>query len=107
MSQCRGGRGPALPPLCPLPALAPAPSTAQPLVPTAALENSLDRVRQEFEFNISAVHRFDVSLNASKTLAEVALDIMEDVGQRLEPTRWVLGLFTHLSFFAILYMYLQ
>lgn len=53
------------------------------------------------------MHRFDVSLNASKSLAEVALDIMEDVGQRLEPTRWVLGLFTHLSFFAILYMYLQ
>ncbi|NWR59176.1 DCST2 protein, partial [Bucorvus abyssinicus] len=81
--------------------------TERPLVAPAALENTLDRVRQEFEFNISAVHHFDISLNASKSLGEVALDIMEDVGQRLEPTRWFLGLFMHLSFCAILYMYLQ
>ncbi|NXG69404.1 DCST2 protein, partial [Baryphthengus martii] len=71
------------------------------------LRDSLDRVRREFEFRISATHHFDVSLNASKSLAEVALDIMEDVGQRLGPIRQVLGLFTHLSFFAILYMYFQ
>ncbi|NWH52771.1 DCST2 protein, partial [Fregata magnificens] len=73
----------------------------------APLRDALDRVRREFEFNISAVHRFDVSLNASKSLAEVALDIMEGVRLRLEPTRRVLGLFMHVSFCAILYMYLQ
>ncbi|NXH72132.1 DCST2 protein, partial [Hydrobates tethys] len=71
------------------------------------LTDALDRVRQEFEFNISAVHRFDINLNASKSLGEVALDIMEGVRLRLEPTRRVLGLFTHVSFCAILYMYLQ
>ncbi|NXE30326.1 DCST2 protein, partial [Ardeotis kori] len=74
---------------------------------TTPLRDALDRVRREFEFNISAVHRFDVSLNASKSLGEVALDIMEGVRLRLEPTRWVLGLFTHISFCVILYMYLQ
>ncbi|NXF55206.1 DCST2 protein, partial [Oceanites oceanicus] len=74
---------------------------------TAPLTNALDRVRREFEFNISAMHRFDINLNASKTLGEVALDIMEGVRLRLEPTRRVLGLFTHVSFCAILYMYLQ
>ncbi|XP_076220109.1 DC-STAMP domain-containing protein 2-like [Aptenodytes patagonicus] len=73
----------------------------------APLRDALDRVRREFEFNISAVHRFDVRLNASKSLGEVALDIMEGVLLRLEPTRQVLGLFTHISFCAILYMYLQ
>ncbi|GAB0200865.1 DC-STAMP domain-containing protein 2 [Grus japonensis] len=71
------------------------------------LRAALDRVRREFEFNISAVHHFDISLNASKSLGEVALDIMEGVRLRLEPTRRVLGLFTHISFFAILYMYIQ
>ncbi|NXT51188.1 DCST2 protein, partial [Pluvianellus socialis] len=71
------------------------------------LRDSLDRVRHEFEFNISAVHHFNVSLSASKSLGEVALDIMEDVRRRLEPTRRVLGLFTHVSFCAILYIYLQ
>ncbi|NXL54212.1 DCST2 protein, partial [Podilymbus podiceps] len=73
----------------------------------APLRDALDRVRREFEFNISAVHRFDISLNASKSLGEVALDIMEGVRRHLEPSRRVLGLFTHISFFAILYMYLQ
>ncbi|NXY81757.1 DCST2 protein, partial [Alcedo cyanopectus] len=69
------------------------------------IEDALNRVRREFEFNISATHHFDVSLNASKSLAEVALDIMEDVGLRMSPIRQFLGLFTHLSFFFILYMY--
>ena len=104
----RGGRGSlSAPPLCPLPALTPTPSTAWPLVTPAALKDALDRVRREFEFNISAVHRFDISLNASKSLGEVALDIMEGVRLRLEPTRRVLGLFMHVSFCAILYIYLQ
>ncbi|XP_064354869.1 DC-STAMP domain-containing protein 2 [Dromaius novaehollandiae] len=71
------------------------------------LSSALDRVRREFEFNISAVHRFDVSLNSSKTLGEVALDIMEGVRACLEPTRQVLGLFAHFSSCVILYMYLQ
>ncbi|NXE85901.1 DCST2 protein, partial [Cochlearius cochlearius] len=73
----------------------------------APLKDALDRVRREFEFNISAVHRFDVSLNASKSLGEVTLDIMEGVIRHLQPTRWVLGLFSHISFLAILYIYLQ
>ncbi|NXW23851.1 DCST2 protein, partial [Circaetus pectoralis] len=81
--------------------------TAWPLVTPAALRDALDRIRREFEFNISAVHRFDISLNASKSLGEVALDIMEGVRLRLEPIRQVLGLFMHVSFCAILYMYLQ
>ncbi|KAM6309485.1 DC-STAMP domain-containing protein 2 [Podargus strigoides] len=71
------------------------------------LRDALDRVRREFEFNISAVHRFDVSLNASKSLGEVALDIMEDVSLRLEPARRVLGIFTYFSLWAILYLYIQ
>ncbi|NXL08430.1 DCST2 protein, partial [Mesembrinibis cayennensis] len=71
------------------------------------LKDALDHVRREFEFNISAVHRFDISFNASKSLGEVALDIMEAVRLRLEPTYRVLGLFMHISFCAILYMYFQ
>ncbi|NXJ84490.1 DCST2 protein, partial [Trogon melanurus] len=71
------------------------------------LRESLNRVRQEFEFNISTVHRFDISLNSTKTLGEVALDIMEAVRLHLEPTRKVLALFTYISFLAIPYMYFQ
>ncbi|NXV21719.1 DCST2 protein, partial [Cepphus grylle] len=64
-------------------------------------------IRREFEFNISATHHFNISLGASKSLGEVATDIMEGVRLRLEPTRRVLGLFLHFSFCAILYLYLQ
>ncbi|XP_005236880.2 DC-STAMP domain-containing protein 2 [Falco peregrinus] len=71
------------------------------------LKNALDRVRQEFEFNISAVHHFNVSLTASKSLGEVALDIMEGVHTQLEPTRKVLGIFTHISICAIIYLYIK
>ncbi|XP_051497200.1 DC-STAMP domain-containing protein 2 [Apus apus] len=71
------------------------------------LKNSLNRVRREFEFNITAVHRFDISLNASKSLGEVAMDIMEGVHMQLEPAHNILALFTHFSFLAIIYMYFQ
>lgn len=99
-----GGRGSLSAPLL---ALTPTPSPTQPLVTPAALKDALERVRREFEFNISATHHFNISLGASKSLGEVATDIMEGVRLRLEPTRRVLGLFLHFSFCAILYLYLQ
>ncbi|NWS78440.1 DCST2 protein, partial [Crotophaga sulcirostris] len=68
---------------------------------------ALDRVRQEFEFNISTVHDFEVNFNSSKTLGEVALDIMDAVNQRLQPIHQALALFTHISFGVILYLYIQ
>ncbi|KAM9368389.1 DC-STAMP domain-containing protein 2 [Phaethornis superciliosus] len=71
------------------------------------LKDKLDEVRREFEFNITATHRFDVNLNASKSLGEVALDIMESVRMSLEPIHNILALFTHFSFFAIVYIYLK
>ncbi|NWU73494.1 DCST2 protein, partial [Pterocles burchelli] len=71
------------------------------------IEDALDRVRQEFEFNISASHRFDVRLGATKSLGEVALEVMEGARRRLEPSRRLLGLCTHVTFLAILYIYLQ
>ncbi|NXT41407.1 DCST2 protein, partial [Pelecanoides urinatrix] len=71
------------------------------------LTDTLDRVRREFEFNISAMHRFDVNLNASKSLGEVALDMMEGVRLLLEPTHRVLELLMHISFCGVLYVYFQ
>ncbi|XP_030320805.1 DC-STAMP domain-containing protein 2 [Calypte anna] len=78
-----------------------------PFVTPTALTDKLDDVRREFEFNITAVHHFDVNLNASKSLGEVALDIMEGVRLSLEPVYNILALFTHFSFFAIVYIYLR
>ena len=75
--------------------------------PPAAINIALDRIRREFEFNISTTHRFEVNLNASKSLSEVALDIMESVRLHMEPARRFLALFTHFTFLAMLYLYLQ
>ncbi|NXH83732.1 DCST2 protein, partial [Edolisoma coerulescens] len=73
----------------------------------APLTDALNRVRAEFEFNISVVHHFNVSLNASKSLAEVSADMMEAVRQHMEPYHRVLGLFSYISFLAILYLCYQ
>ncbi|XP_013927328.1 PREDICTED: DC-STAMP domain-containing protein 2 [Thamnophis sirtalis] len=66
----------------------------------------LNRVRAEFEFNITTIHQYQVSFNASKKLSEVAFDIMEEVSERLQPAREAVGLFGYMSTLVMLYMYL-
>lgn len=83
------------------------PQHTAPLLTSAALTDALNRVRAEFEFNISVVHHFSVSLNASKSLGEVSADMMEAVQQRMEPYHRVLELFSYISFLAILYLCYQ
>uniref|UniRef100_A0A8C0ULU7 DC-STAMP domain containing 2 n=1 Tax=Cyanistes caeruleus TaxID=156563 RepID=A0A8C0ULU7_CYACU len=74
---------------------------------TAPLTDALNRVRAEFEFNISVVHHFSVNLNASKSLGEVSADMMEAVQQHMEPYYHVLELFSYMSILAILYLCYQ
>ncbi|NXM15192.1 DCST2 protein, partial [Ploceus nigricollis] len=78
-----------------------------PLVTSAALTDALDRVRAEFEFNISVVHHFSVNLNASKSLGDVSADIMEAVQQYMEPYHRALEFFSYISFLAILLLLYQ
>ncbi|NXA13290.1 DCST2 protein, partial [Sapayoa aenigma] len=70
----------------------------------APVTDALNRVRREFEFNISVVHHFNVSLNASKSLGQVSLDMMEAVQQHMEPYHRGLEVFSYISFLAILYL---
>ncbi|NWI61422.1 DCST2 protein, partial [Calyptomena viridis] len=70
----------------------------------APITNALNRVREEFEFNISVVHHFNVSLNASKSLGQVSLDMMEAVQQHMEPYHRGLEVFSYLSFLAFFYL---
>ncbi|NXJ25731.1 DCST2 protein, partial [Dicrurus megarhynchus] len=71
----------------------------------APITDALNRVRAEFEFNISVVHHFNVSLDASKSLGEVSADMMQAVQQYMEPYHHVLELFSYISFLAILYLW--
>ncbi|XP_014744805.1 PREDICTED: DC-STAMP domain-containing protein 2-like [Sturnus vulgaris] len=71
----------------------------------APLTDALNRVRAEFEFNISVAHHFSVNLNASKSLGEVSADIMEAVKQHMKPYHRALELFSYISFLAIFYLW--
>ncbi|KAL8184520.1 UNVERIFIED_CONTAM: hypothetical protein K2H54_019401 [Gekko kuhli] len=73
----------------------------------APISRVLDRIRREFEFNITAIHHYDVTVNASKSLSQVAFDIMEDISLRLQPVREAVGLFGYMSTLVILYIYVK
>ncbi|NXV01505.1 DCST2 protein, partial [Cettia cetti] len=73
----------------------------------APLTDALNRVRAEFEFNISVVHHFSVNLNASKSLGEVSADMMEAVQQHMESYHHALEFFSYLSVLAIFYLCYQ
>ncbi|NXN84502.1 DCST2 protein, partial [Bombycilla garrulus] len=74
---------------------------------TAPITDALNRVRAEFEFNISVVHHFSVNLSSSKSLGEVSADMMEAVQQHMEPYHHALEVFSYISFLAILYLWYQ
>ncbi|NXD01759.1 DCST2 protein, partial [Certhia familiaris] len=73
----------------------------------APITSALNRIRAEFEFNISVVHHFSVNLSASKSLGEVSADMMEAVHQHMEPYHRALEFFSYISFLAILYLCYQ
>ncbi|XP_063276610.1 DC-STAMP domain-containing protein 2 [Prinia subflava] len=74
---------------------------------TTPLTNALNRVRAEFEFNISVVHQFSFNLSASKSLGEVSADMMAAVERHMEPYHRALEFFSYISFLAILFLCYQ
>ncbi|XP_068942055.1 DC-STAMP domain-containing protein 2 [Petaurus breviceps papuanus] len=67
----------------------------------------INRVRSEFEFNITAAHHFKVSLNSSRSLSQVAFDLREAVNLRLHPVRETLALLNHSTPLLLIFLYLQ
>ncbi|KAJ7307337.1 hypothetical protein JRQ81_009347 [Phrynocephalus forsythii] len=67
----------------------------------------LDRVRAEFEFNLTTVHRYEVNINASRSLSQVAFDLMEEVSARLQPAQEAVGFFGYTSTLVMLFMYIK
>lgn len=102
MSQCHGAQGSFSAPLFWLSL-----QCTAPLVTSAALTDALNRVRTEFEFNISVVHHFSVNLNASKSLGEVSADMMDAVQRHMEPYHHALEFFSYISVLAVLFLCYQ
>ncbi|XP_055978778.1 DC-STAMP domain-containing protein 2 [Sorex fumeus] len=67
----------------------------------------INRVRREFEFNVTATHYFSVNLNASRSLSQVALDLHEAVGLKVYRVREVLALMGYSTPLLLILLYLQ
>lgn len=67
----------------------------------------INRVRQEFEFNVTATHYFSVDLDASRSLSQVALDLYEAVSMKLYRAREALALMGYATPLLLGLLYLQ
>uniref|UniRef100_A0A673T3X0 DC-STAMP domain containing 2 n=2 Tax=Suricata suricatta TaxID=37032 RepID=A0A673T3X0_SURSU len=67
----------------------------------------INRVRQEFEFNVTVTHHFSVDLNASRSLSQVALDLQEAVSAKLQHVREALLLMGYSTALLLALLYLQ
>ncbi|KAM9243416.1 DC-STAMP domain-containing protein 2 [Dugong dugon] len=67
----------------------------------------INRVRQEFEFNLTATHHFSVNFNASRSLSQVALDLQEAVSLKLYRVREALALMGYTTSLLLTFLYLQ
>ncbi|XP_072503245.1 DC-STAMP domain-containing protein 2 isoform X2 [Notamacropus eugenii] len=67
----------------------------------------INRVRSEFEFNVTVSHHFKVNLNSSRSLSQVAFDLREAVNLKLHPIRETLALLDHTTALLLTFLYLQ
>ncbi|KAM8949315.1 DC-STAMP domain-containing protein 2 isoform 2-T2 [Lycaon pictus] len=73
----------------------------------SAVMKLINRVRQEFEFNVTVAHHFSVDLNASRSLSQVALDLKEAVTLKLYHVREALALMGYTTPLLLTILYLQ
>ncbi|CAK6439468.1 unnamed protein product [Pipistrellus nathusii] len=71
------------------------------------VQKLINRVRQEFEFNVTATHYFSVDLDASRSLSQVALDLYEAVSMKLYSAREALALMGYATPLLLMLLYLQ
>ncbi|KAL6488500.1 hypothetical protein MHYP_G00022410 [Metynnis hypsauchen] len=72
--------------------------------PTTAAFNQM---KKEFEFNMSASVHFDMNLNKSQSMQEMAQEIMEEVAQEQEHFLELMAVLAYVGLFLLLFMYLQ
>ncbi|KAJ1080717.1 hypothetical protein NDU88_000911 [Pleurodeles waltl] len=69
------------------------------------LMNVIAYIRKQFDFNITITHKFDIDFTASKTLSQIAADIMEDVNDRMRPYREFITIFGSVASIITVYIY--
>ncbi|RXM91319.1 DC-STAMP domain-containing protein 2 [Acipenser ruthenus] len=68
---------------------------------------AFEKMKDEFEFNISSSSHFSMHFNKSKSIFQVAADIMEEVSVELDKFQEFIGIFGYATLFLMFYMYLQ
>lgn len=68
---------------------------------------AFDRIKKEFEFNISTSFDFDLLLNNSQSMQDAAQEMMEEVSEQMGLLLELKVLLAYMGFFLLLYMYLQ
>ncbi|KAL7874213.1 hypothetical protein SRHO_G00051830 [Serrasalmus rhombeus] len=74
---------------------------------TRATIAAFDQMKKEFEFNMSASVHFDMNLNRSQSMQEMAQEIMEEVAQEQERFLELMAVLAYVGLFLLLFMYLQ
>ncbi|XP_056332009.1 DC-STAMP domain-containing protein 2 [Danio aesculapii] len=68
---------------------------------------AFDRIKKEFEFNISTSINFKLLMNSSQSMQDAAQQIMEEVSEELVLLQELKALLTYTGFFMLLFIYLQ
>lgn len=68
---------------------------------------AFDRMKKEFEFNISTSINFELLVNSSQSMQDAAQQIMEEVSEELVLLKELKALLTYTGFFMLLFIYLQ
>lgn len=71
------------------------------------MRNLINRVRQEFEFNMTATHYFFVDPQYLTGLSQVALDLHEAISMKLYRVREAMALMGYTTPLLLLLLYLQ
>ncbi|XP_048476251.1 DC-STAMP domain-containing protein 2-like [Rhincodon typus] len=71
------------------------------------ISDALDNVAKEFEFNISIQHHYHLHMNQSKSLSNVALDIMEEIRDRVGVVYETIGIFGYSTTIIMIYLHIQ
>ncbi|XP_053316291.1 DC-STAMP domain-containing protein 2-like [Spea bombifrons] len=69
--------------------------------------NMLRNIKDKFEFNVTVIHDFDINLNSSKSIKQVAVGIMSEVQSTLNPYLDVLSMFSYSMTFVCLFIYIM
>ncbi|KAM9489119.1 DC-STAMP domain-containing protein 2 isoform 2-T2 [Clarias gariepinus] len=68
---------------------------------------AFDQMKKEFEFNMLASVHFEMNVNSSQSVRQMIQKIMEEVSQDCNRVLDIMGLFTYVGLFLMLFMYLQ